>query len=393
MRGVWLLSMRHALHNRAQTVILTLCLSVTMLLPLATRTLVGHYRADLESRAQSTPLVFGARGNRFDLTLVALYFRRSSLKPITMEAYRSIASQGRGIAVPIHTRYTARDIPIVATTPEYFELRGLRALEGTLPLQIGEVAIGSRVARQLELGVGDALFSDQKDLYDISKPPALKMRICGVLAPSAPGAVSPDDSAVFVDINTAWILEGLSHGHDEASTIDPSLLLSGTEDHVAISPALIEYNEVTEGNVASFHVHGDASLLPLSAVLLFPVDDKDGTILKTGVNNRDPLHQIVEPASVIEDLMSFVFRIKALFDALALVLGGSMALMMVLVVLLSLRVRKREMETLNRIGCARFTVVKLYAAELGLIIASSGAIALLGTAVASQLLPNLVRVL
>ena len=185
MKGVGHLALRHALHHRGRTLILTLCVSVTVFLPLASAVLVHDYERALVARADATPLVAGARGNRFDLTLMALYFRASALPPIPFGELEPLRAGGEALAIPLHLRFTARGRPIAATSPEYYDVRGLRPERGTRPLRIGDALLGARVARELELGPGDALFSDQRELYDISKPPALKLHVCGVLAPRA----------------------------------------------------------------------------------------------------------------------------------------------------------------------------------------------------------------
>ena len=389
MRGILLLSWRHALHNRAQTTILTLCIAVPVFLPLAARLLIHRYQDDLTARAENTPLVVGTQGNRFDLTLSVLYFRESELGTLPFTRLAELNAAGMGTAIPLNLRFTARGLPVVATSPEYFELRGLRAERGSIPLMLGDAALGARVARELGLSPGDALFSDQRELYDISKPPALKMHVCGVLAESG----TPDDGAVFVDVGTAWVLEGLAHGHDDALVeVDESLVLGRTEGNVVLSQAMIEYNEVTPENLASFHYHGDPARLPLSAIVFDPTDAKAATLTKARVNASEGW-QMVTPVDVIEDLMAFVFRIRALFDSLSAVLGACTVLMCALVVLLSMRIRAAEMSTLNRIGCSRFAVARLYAVEIALVVGLSLVLAAAGIGSVAVLLPDLARVL
>jgi putative ABC transport system permease protein len=389
VKGVWLLSWRHMLHSRAQTVILVLCIAVSVFLPLTSQRLIQRYGTQLRARAATTPMLMGAIGNRFDLTLASLYFRQSRLDPIPWREYERLRDERMGLAVPIHVRFTARGAPISATTPEYFQRRGLVLSEGELPVQLGDAVLGATTARDLAIGPGDSLFSDQKEIYDISKPPALKMRVVGVHEPTG----TADDDAVFVDINTAWLLEGFVHGHAEADdVVDPIEVYGRTEERVVFSEALMQYNEVTAQNAGSFHLHGDRAELPLTAVLFFPADEKAGTLVKARVNAEGELQMLV-PTEVIDDLMAFVFRIKAIFDSLSAVLAASTVLLTLLVMLLSVRLRKGEIMTLHRIGCSRFTVAKLYAAELSLILATSVVIALVGVLAADALLPNLLRVL
>jgi putative ABC transport system permease protein len=381
------LSLRYLAHHKVRSAILTLCLAVAIVLPVAGTLLVRTYQRDLTARAEQTPMVLGAPGNRFDQTLAALYFRAHDLEPIPYAALQALA--GHGLAVPLHVRFTARGHPIAGTTPEYFERRGLRAAAGTLPLRLGDVALGAKVAAALGVGPGDHVFSDQRELYDIAVPPALKMRVCGVLA----AAGSPDDGALFVDVKTGWVLEGLAHGHDDAATrVADSMVLGKTEDHVALSPALIEYNEITEENADSFHCHAAPDTLPLTAVLFWPATEKDGTLAKARVNTGDE-YQVLVPRTVVADLLEFVFRIKRLFDLFAALLGACTVALTVLVLWLSTRLRRGEVATLHRIGCAPRTVAKLYAVEVLFILLLAAALAGAGTFAAHAAFADLTRFL
>ncbi len=388
MKGLALLSWRHAAHHRGRTLLLAACIAVPIFLPLATRLLLTTYESSLTSRAVDTPLVAGAKGNRFDLTLGALYLRPNELEAIPWGQLRALSAE-RVTAIPLHLRFTAQGHPVVGTSPEYFELRRLRAASGTLPLMIGDCVLGARVAETLSLVPGDDLYSDQRELYDISVPPALRMRVSGVLA--ATGA--PDDDVVFVDVRTCWILEGLSHGHtDPAVSIDEKLVLGRSAEHVAVSPALIEVASVTPENVASFHVHADEDGLPLTAVIVVPDDDKAATLIKARLN-ASAAWQMVVPSAVIDDLLAWVLRVRDLFDSFSLVLGVSTVALVVLVLTLSARLRQREMNTLDRIGASRGVVVRLHAIEMGFVVAVSLGLALVGLALVSSLGSELLRAL
>ncbi|MCP3919065.1 MAG: hypothetical protein GY711_26275 [bacterium] len=381
------LSWRHARYHPVQTAVLTACLALTIFLPAATHWLVRDYEAQLIARANDTPLIAGTKGNRFDLTLAALYFRPSALEPIPFSELEALDASGVGLAIPLNVRFTARGRAVVATSPDYYAQRGLRASAGTVPLRIGDATLGAKVALELGVVVGDSLFSDQRELYDISKPPALKLSVVGVLAPRG----TADDEAVFVDTKTAWILEGLAHGHGDVETdVDESLVLERRGDNVAVSQAMLEHNEVTEANVGTFHYHGDTSKLPLSAILVFPASAKTGTLAKARMN-AERRYRMLVPGDVIADLLGFVFRVKAFLDSFAGVLAATTVLLSALVVVLSTRLRAGEIETLDRIGSSRFTVFRLLAIEIGMILVVSAVIAAAGVAAARTLVPDLMQ--
>lgn len=387
------IALRSLRHHAVRTGVLALCVAITLMLPALSRVLVERYQRELTARADTTPLVMGAKGNRYDLVLAALYFRRGAYEPIRMKDYREFASRNApgagaasGTAVPMHVRFTAQGAPVVATTPEYYERRGLRLASGTLPARIGEAMVGADVAASLDRRVGDSIFSDQIDSFDISKPPALKMPVVGVLGPTG----TPDDLAVFVDLKTAWVLEGVSHGHaDPVKGIPEKLILSRDAAKVSVSEEMIEYNEVTPVTAPTFHIHGDESALPLSAVLYFPDDEKSETIAKARVNSgASAALQMVSPRQVIDELLSYVVRVRALLDVLFVLMALSTAALMTLLAVLSARVRAREFETLHYLGCGRWFVVRLFTMEMALVLVLGLVIAAGGVALVVVLAPD-----
>lgn len=383
--NAWRLSWMRLRRHPVQTLVLVLCIAVPVFLPSGVRVLIADYQGSLTARAEATPMILGARGNRFDLTFAALYWRQGKLETIPYPQLQEL-QQERGLAVPVHCRFTARGYPVVGTTREYFEQRQVRLLAGELPLQLGEAIIGADVAAGLDLQVGDMLFSDQAELYDITVPPALKMKVVGVLA----AAHNPDDEAVFVGIETSWILEGLAHGHVDAESeeIDPKLILGGNDENVVLSQALIEYNEVTPRNIDSFHYHGDPALLPLTAILFWPDDDKAGTLVKARINQQAALRMLA-PTEVMDDLLAFVLKVRSLVDAVSWMLGAVTALLTLLVFLLSSRLRAREVLTLERLGCSRFFVAGLYLSELTIVLMMAAVLAATAVWSARRLLADL----
>lgn len=400
--GTLILALRHARYHASRSAIIAACIAVAIALPLTVRALVSTFESALTARAASTPLLIGARGNRFDLAMAILYFRRGELTTISMADLRAVSEAGGsggsggggggggggGTFIPINARFTARNIPIVAAPPEYHAARNLSPAQGTLPLMLGDVAIGARAATALNLRPGDHLFSDQRELFDIAKPQALKMRVSGILAPTH----TPDDDALFVDLKTAWILEGLSHAHTDPAKADPALVLARTDTSVALSEELIDYNEVTEANAAAFHLHAEERQLPLTGILVLPDSPKSATIIHSRINTSRLLQSVI-PTDVVRDLLAYVLRLQALLDGLAFLIAAITAVFIALVTALAVRVRARELVTLRKIGVAPRAVFALFAWEIAAL-ALLGALAGLTLAtLAARLTPDLIRFL
>ena len=71
----------------------------------------------------------------------------------------------------------------------------------------------AEVARELELRPGDSIISSPENAFDLAGVYPLKMKVTGILEKSH----TSDDLAVFVDLKTAWVIQGLGHGHERAA--------------------------------------------------------------------------------------------------------------------------------------------------------------------------------
>jgi putative ABC transport system permease protein len=216
------------------------------------------------------------------------------------------------------------------------------------------------------------------------------MKVVGVLEKSH----TSDDLAVFVDLKTAWVIQGLGHGHEDVTRItDPTLILKRTEDNVAATAKLFHYTEISKKNLDSFHFHGNLTDYPITAVIAVPYDIKSGTILRGRYLSSEEPHQIVMPEEVIDGLLQNIFRIKNVLDAVISVVGLATVLALVLVFALSLRLRQQEIQTIFKLGCRRMTIARLLGAEIFIIVAISGVLCGVMVLLVNQYANDLVRML
>lgn len=371
MRHTLWLAFRYMAYYRLRSAILVVCLSIAMFLPAAVHLLVGYYDRIMIDRADATPLVIGAKGSAYDLVLNTLYFKGRLEEPFTMEQVGEIERDGLATPIPLYIRYKAGGQPIVGTTLDYFYFRKLEVRQGTLPQVLGDIVLGATAAKRLGLGVGDKLLCDQEKLYDISSSYPLLMRIVGILEETS----TADDLVIFADIKTTWIIEGIGHGHtDTLSITDPTMFRSISEGSVVMSGAVVQFNEITPEDLDRFHFHGNEAEFPVTAVIALPRDAKSATRLRTRYRHSDDAQAVV-PRKVVEEMMDIVFLVKRFFDAVFLMVVASTVLFLVLVMLLSWRIRSREFQTLTKIGCSRMTIFAIQTGEIALLLAASSAIA------------------
>jgi putative ABC transport system permease protein len=388
MRGVLVLAFRYLAFYRWRTAILVACVGLTLFLPVAAQMVLADFQRQLMSRAAATPLVLGARGSRFDLALHALYFDAQPPATITMAAADQVRESTLALPLPLLIRQRARGFPVVGTTLEYFDFRELRPAQGTSFVRLGDCVLGAVAARRLGLGPGDRLLTDPQNVFDIAGAYPLKMRVVGVLAESQ----SPDDQAIFVDLKTAWIIEGIGHGHQKLdTTTDEGVVLERKPGQVVAGAALPQYTEITDENIASFHFHGARSEFPLTAVIAVPRNQKAATLLMGRYLGPNATVQILEPLDVVDELLDLVFRIKRFFDLSAWLLALVTALFLGLVLILSRRLREREMRTLFKLGCSRFTIFWMQTAEVTLVLTMAAAAATAMAAITRAIAPELLR--
>tara|TARA_R110002095_G_scaffold40574_5_gene37434 strand:- start:5136 stop:6317 length:1182 start_codon:yes stop_codon:yes gene_type:complete len=368
MNGILRLTFRYLAYNRLKTVILILCVSLALLLPVLLQFGVAQFEQDLLARARATPLVAGAKGSRFDLALQSMYFSRAELEPTTMQAVETIQETGYALPIPLSLRFTAQGAPIVGTTLDYFDFRKLVVAEGTGLRRLGDCVIGADIAQKQQLKPGDRLMSDPLNVFDLSGNYPLKMRVVGILGKAG----SPDDNAVFVDLKTEWIISGIGHGHQTVdSETSKDLLLKRDGQRVVANAAVPQFNEVTDENLASFHFHGQAETFPISSILLVPSNEKSEVLLLGIYDAKNATLQLIRPTEIVKELLQMVFRVKQLFDMNTLLVSVSVGLLLALIFLLSLRLRKRERQTMFQLGCSRSTIWKLQLSEIIFILGTS----------------------
>ena len=361
MRHAAFLALAYMRHHRGKTAVMVAAVALTLLLPIAVTIFVRAYEKELGERAATTPMVVGAKGNRFDLVLQALYFRSGSIDTVPAQLAKDIAASKDVSALPMHVRFTAQGEPVVGTHLEaYFDFRELHLAQGAMPTRLGQAIVGHHTARRLKLLPGDRITTDQQNPYDLTRNMPIRLQVTGILAPTG----TPDDDAVFTSLETCWLIGGHAHGH--------ALQVHDNEaTHRAANMAV----DVTDDNAHTFHFHGDISQLPLSAVIVVPQTAKARTLLMARYTQGTPGVQALDPPTVMGELLGIVLRVKRFFDANVALVGVATAMLLGLVVMLSLKLRAAERRTLHLLGGGRWLVWQTQIIELLAVLALSATVA------------------
>ncbi|MEM6275641.1 MAG: ABC transporter permease [Pseudomonadota bacterium] len=363
-------------YHAARSAVLVLVAALILFVPIATQILLSTSEKALVARGDATPLLLGSRGSQLDLTMAALYFSEERPDPLAMREVEAVWETGLAIPIPLHTAFTSSGFRIVGTSLDYFDFRALELAEGRGLSLLGDAVVGANVAVTLGKGVGDTLVSSPENLFDLDGVYPLEMPIVGVLESTN----SPDDDAIFVDIKTAWVIQGIGHGHEDVVTA--AEVAAGTA--AIASAAVVQYQRITPENIDTFHFHGSQDDFPTSAVVVVPNGTRAETILKGRYLDSENPAQLVEPARVIQGLVDRIFRIKSLLDVVTAIIAVAAFAAIGLAVFLSYRLRAREITTAVKLGARRGMVLRLLAAETFTLLSLSGILAAFGAVIVSQ---------
>ncbi len=349
------LAYRYLRFHWVQTLCLVACVTVLVYLPLALWVLAAEGERHLFARAAQTPLLIAARGSATDNTVNALYFQAKSNQTLPYSEVARVQETGLAMPIPLYVRFRTQADPIVATTLDYFRFRGLTLESGAQLTRLGDCVLGANVARRRQLKPGDRIVSRGEQVFDLAGVPPLMLRIVGVLAP----ANSPDDDAVFLDLKTAWIIEGIGHGHNDDTP------------GAAVQP----FTEITDANRDSFHFHGEESTFPISAILAVAPDEKSATRLIGRYQTDTGPAQMIEPPKVIGELLQTIATVKTFALVAMTFVAVAVMILFTIIQLLLIRLRRRERELLECLGANRRRTLLVFILESLSILFAGGLLA------------------
>jgi putative ABC transport system permease protein len=366
MNDILYMAWRYVRFHWGKTVLLVSAISLVLFLPAGLHVVVEQGAETLTARAESTPLLIGARGSAVDLTLSALYFRPPNLSPGEFREVGRVSDTGLAIGIPLHLRYTVRKQRIVGTTLDYADFRGLTVVEGRWFGLLGECVLGAEAARVLGVGVGEHVLSSAGSAFDVAGAFPLKMPVVGVLEATG----TADDEAVFVDVKTTWIISGLAHGHENVNEAgeDDKRVLEREDGNVVANAAVLSYTEITPRNIDSFHFHGDPDDFPVDAILAVPADRRSGILLRGRYEAEDTAVQMLVPADVVGEVLETMFSVRNYVILGSVGVGAATLMTAVLVFVLSIRLRRREIETIRKIGGSSQRLIGVLASEILLVV-------------------------
>lgn len=390
VRHAAFLAGRHLAHHRGRSILIGVALFLVAFLPIAVNGLVDAGERSLRARGDATPMVAGAPGAPIDLVLAALYFRTPPADRVRVGDLEVLVDGDLGTVLPLVLGDRVKSAPLVGVDPDYLDFRRLRVESGRGFAVAGECVLGAAVAARTGLTTDDRVTTEPREMFDLAGAYPLRMRVVGVLAASG----GPDDEAVFTALETAWIVQGLAHGHDDLDAETDASLVMGRVDGVVHATAKVrEFVEITDANRASFHFHGPLADRPVDAAIIVPDDDRSGTILMGRADaGRLPM-QVVVSREVVDRLLVEVFRVRRILLAVLGAVGIGTLLLVAVVIALSIRIRATEIETMHLVGCGRGRVPLILGTEVAILVGLAVGAALVAGLAVTAFMPAVERLL
>ncbi len=385
---MWLLRIawRNFCYRSLSSVLTTISLALGVALVVMVLAVFGIVTEAFSRNAQvGYNLVVGPKGSALQLTLNSVYYLSQPIENLPFTEYMEyfdadtraemvrkyggdpalgerdgvyVPMIGGGYAIPLALGDYLGDFRVVGTTPDFFEkLRHGPTLEEPFVMREGralvshseqygyfEAVLGSRVAGQLNLSVGDQFSSTHGDPE--GKGHGKKFTVVGVLAPTG----TPNDRAAFVNMEGFYLQENHSKPLTGEETIVPPS--EAPEDPDGFMPLTIPEREVT-------------SILVRTGMPMM------GVVLENQVN-ESLRSQAAAPVGEIAKLMNAI--IGPLLTALLVItlITCVVAAVGVLVAIYnSMNDRRRDIAVMRALGARRGTVT-------GVILLESFLVAVIG---------------
>lgn len=351
------------LRDRSLTTVLNMLLLglavATLVILLSFSTQAGDR---FERDAKGIDLVVGAKGSPLQLILSSIYQIDSPTGNIPLESIELLRTDPAvKSAIPIALGDNFRGFRIVGTEEAYIDLYGGKLATGRVFTKAQEVVVGSKVAEQLGMGLGQKFVGTHglEASSEAGEHAHAPFTAVGILAPT--GTVI--DRLILTPVESVWDAHGIAHEHEAGEAHEE----------------LHHHDHDEDGHEADGHEHGPANLTargelkPEITALLVSYRSSFGAVRIPSMINRQTEMQAAVPATETARLLNLLgigIDSVRMFAWLLAFTGG---LSIFVALLNAAQAREGDLALLRVMGASRGSVFGVILAE-GLITAAAGAL-------------------
>lgn len=283
--------------------------------------------------AANYDLIIGPSGSATQLAMNTMFFTDKPLGTISYDVVEELQNSGRvNLVVPFSVGDSYNSAPIVGTTPAFLDGKTLSA--GEMFAADYEVVVGSDVARQYGLKVGDQILSSHGLSGSGHAHEGSPLTVVGILKATD----TAYDTAIFTRYTTVWAVHG-SHDEDEHD-----------EDH----------DEEHEED------HDEAESGEICAVLVKSKSVADYSALMSAYSSNSD-YLAINPATVLREVLDNVDLSRKIVYALCAVILVMNVFVVTVIALLNMYDAREEIALMRLIGVGMRKVNLLFMLQNALV--------------------------
>nr|WP_314091520.1 ABC transporter permease [uncultured Shinella sp.] len=296
--------------------------------------------------AEKFDLLVGAAGSETQLALSAVFLQPSPLPLMSGRVLAKLSADPRvDFAAPVGFGDSADGHPVVGTTSRLIAALSPALAEGTTFTRLGDAVIGADVPRRIGAQIKPMHGGAEEGGHTHTE---IVYTVTGRMAPTG----TAWDRAILVPIRAVWQLHGMSahNAHDHAGETHES---AEAEDH--------DHERHVEAD-AAIDEHFDAETPGIPAVLVKPKTIADAYRLRQEYRGETTL--AVFPAEVLTRLYATLGDARGLLLAIAIGTQIIVIAAVLLVTIMHVGARQRQIGALRAFGAPRRAVVAIVWGEL-----------------------------
>lgn len=283
--------------------------------------------------AANYDLIIGPSGSATQLAMNTMFFTDKPLGTISYDVVEELQNSGKvNLVVPFSMGDSYNSAPIVGTTPAFLDGKTLSA--GEMFAEDYEVVVGSDVARQYGLKVGDQILSSHGLSGSGHAHEGSPLTVVGILKATD----TAYDTAIFTRYTTVWAVHG-SHDEDEHD-----------EDH----------DEEHEED------HDEAESGEICAVLVKSKSVADYSALMSAYSSNSD-YLAINPATVLREVLDNVDLSRKIVYALCAVILVMNVFVVTVIALLNMYDAREEIALMRLIGVGMRKVNLLFMLQNALV--------------------------
>lgn len=354
---------------------------ISLLLIICIQNISNQLVNNVENQTKEYDLIVGKTGSGIGLALNSIFFYGVPEGNIDISYYESLQhNKYVKKVVPVGMGDSYRNHKIIGTTSEYFSGDLFNLAEGRYIEDEFEVVLGSTIAKQGGLKIGDKFksthgFSEQAELDEDEGEEHhhhdSDYTVVGILEPTN----TPNDTVLFTTIETLWHVHGLHHDEDESGEHVHDEEHEHEEEHEEEDH---DHEEEEEQEVVHSHGQGGSkeeeqdSTALITSLLIRAKDMSSQTMLYNDLSKDEKIQTII-PNQALREFLNYIKIFTVVITLIASVSVVISIIMLFITMLTSSIEQRKDTSILRALGASRGTIFKINICQM-LILALIGVV-------------------